>query len=598
MSDEFLYLSSGSATCFARYSQGRGDTRREPVLILPPFGWEAVSAHRALHLWRSRLSANGHPVLAIDLPGQGDSADRLGSSGTWQSWVDASLSAAAWLRTTSERESITVLGLRLGGLLACHVAAADAAGQVVVWAAPGSGRRALRELKAFCVLETGQIVESGGPEPPPLPDDTLAPGGFLIDAQLSKELGAVDVGRLQFPPGLRALLLGADGLPPDPALVTAFETADAEITTGSGLGLAAMLTDPDQAEPPWSTFAEIEEWLEDRARPVRGAAEHTPSEAFSRLDLPGVSERPLIVPTEGHSLVGVLAELPQGRASSTTAVFLNAGAIPRIGPHRLWVDSARRFAASGVPSFRVDLAGIGDSQGDGLELRNVANFHDPSFASQVCDVLDKLEHEGLPGPFFLVGLCSGAHWAFQAALRDTRIASALLLNPRILHWDPEIEVRRDLRRTRMLGNVTIWRRLLRGEVSRDRWLAAAKSLSGAPGRFLRRRIGGRPRHSLETSIAESFDLLSGRGQSLSFVFCNGEPLDEELEEFGFSTRTDRWPTITITHIPGRDHTLRPLWMHPLVDRAIDERLSRHLRMIGHPETSGASSEDVSLKPSA
>ena len=61
--------------------------------------------------------------------------------------------------------------------------------------------------------------------------------------------------------------------------------------------------------------------------------------------------------------MGILTE-PVGPAVDLCAVWLNAGPQRRIGPNRMWVETARRWAALGVPSVRVDLAAIGDADGD------------------------------------------------------------------------------------------------------------------------------------------------------------------------------------------------------------------------------------------
>src|SRR3954471_20641299 len=43
-------------------------------------------------------------------------------------------------------------------------------------------------------------------------------------------------------------------------------------------------------------------------------------------------------------------------------ILLNAGVIHRVGPHRMSVILARRFAAAGFQALRYDLGGLGDSK--------------------------------------------------------------------------------------------------------------------------------------------------------------------------------------------------------------------------------------------
>jgi len=59
-------------------------------------------------------------------------------------------------------------------------------------------------------------------------------------------------------------------------------------------------------------------------------------------------------------LFGILTE-PEGAPLGPTVLLLNAGLIHHIGPARLWVSLARRFAAAGMRCLRFDLSGLGDS---------------------------------------------------------------------------------------------------------------------------------------------------------------------------------------------------------------------------------------------
>jgi hypothetical protein len=41
---------------------------------------------------------------------------------------------------------------------------------------------------------------------------------------------------------------------------------------------------------------------------------------------------------------------------------------------------------------------------------------------------------------------------------------------------------------------------------------------------------------------------------------------------GLLSEHARWPNVAVSFLPGRDHTLRPLWMHRHVDAALDAAL--------------------------
>ena len=290
----------------------------------------------------------------------------------------------------------------------------------------------MRELSAFATLETARIVESGSPEPPPLPERMLAPGGFVHRDRrraLGREPRDASPGR-----ETRVLLLDRDGIKPDAALQTAVTEAGAALTVASGKGYSAMLAEPDKSRSPDEVFDTVHSWLEEvPATPERVAPPTPAAEAPTELQFVAFTERPFTASAAPGRLVGISA-VPQAERQPFTAVFLNAGAVRRIGPHRLWVDTARRWALRGVPSLRLDLGGIGDSDGDSASLANVAEFYEARYTDQVRAALDQLEQERIGERFVVVGLCSGSSWAFQAALADRRVAAAFMINPRILYW--------------------------------------------------------------------------------------------------------------------------------------------------------------------
>jgi pimeloyl-ACP methyl ester carboxylesterase len=255
------------------------------------------------------------------------------------------------------------------------------------------------------------------------------------------------------------------------------------------------------------------------------------------------------------------------------AVLLNAGAIRRIGPNRMWVELARRWAARGVPSLRLDLEGLGDSDGDDARFSDVAELYIPQLVDQVQTAIDVVEAQGVAQRFVLVGLCSGAYWSFHGALRDERVAAAFMLNPRTLFWDASQETVRYLRRG--LFQTASWRMVLRGEVARSREGGVIRE---APRSLLRRALSRVQGLGDGDQTDLVFDLLRDSGKQLLFAFSENEPLHQELERQGRLPRNERWPNMKLELIPGRDRTLRPHYSqeraHEALDMALDRELSR------------------------
>lgn len=137
-----------------------------------------------------------------------------------------------------------------------------------------------------------------------------------------------------------------------------------------------------------------------------------------------MTEHPVKLGADGR-LAGIVG-FPGENSSRTelpVVLFLSAGLLHKPGPFRLHVDLSRRLNQTGLVTCRFDLSGIGESGHQGA-----GNVHDGTQANDVRAAMDSIA--GLTGArqFILVGLCSGAEAAHQAAVRDTRVAGMVLLD--------------------------------------------------------------------------------------------------------------------------------------------------------------------------
>jgi len=136
----------------------------------------------------------------------------------------------------------------------------------------------------------------------------------------------------------------------------------------------------------------------------------------------------------GGRLFGVLTRPDDADDAAPVSVFLNAGLLHRAGPHRLHVRLARRLAAHGRHSLRVDLGGIGDS------LAPAGVTYPDSVAIDFRDILALLGAELGDVPVMLFGLCSGADNAIKLALGNDRVTELVLLDP-VCEKDDAFEAR-------------------------------------------------------------------------------------------------------------------------------------------------------------
>jgi alpha-beta hydrolase superfamily lysophospholipase len=560
-----------------------GGGARTGVVLSPQFGWEAMCSHRPRRAWAERLASAGLPVLRIDHAATGDSSGTPGDPdllGAWTAGVDA---AVRWLRDGAGCSRVAVIGLELGGLVAVRaVASGTPADDLVLWNVPAGGRTLVRALRAF-----GRF-EHAPPAPPELGPDADLPagsqiaGGYVMTAATLADLGALDLTSPApaLPDDLRVLLLGRDDLPVDPALATTLQDAGAIVDVLPGPGYSAMTAEPTEAVPPLDTADAVTAWL--RAAPPGPPATVSGSAPVARdtLDLLGARETPVAIRQPCGELFGILTE-PTGDRADLCAVLLNAGALTHAGPNRMWVEAARRWAQQGVPSLRLDLEGIGESDGDETAYTDVGAFYTEALVPQVLAALDDLARRGLPQRFVLLGLCSGAYWAFHAALRDERVAAAYLVNPRALLWDDEVRSLQQVRKLRKLARPSTWRKVLDGNQSTTRpsvIARAAAELAVTRARSLPARVAGRPDPAVH-GYDRCFDALDAGGARALFLFTGDEPLHDELVRGGEVERLAHWPSIDLHVVARTDqtHTLRPYWCQREVHGLLDAALAQDLR---------------------
>jgi pimeloyl-ACP methyl ester carboxylesterase len=556
---------------------GRGTA----VLICPPFGWEEMCSYRARRRWAEALAAAGYPTARIDLPGTGDSGGFPDDPGRVAAWIDATAEASAWLRQRSGCERIVAIGIGLGGLVTYRAAAGGAPiDDLILWAVPASGRLLIRELRTYAGIVAARHPADarGGPA---LPEGASELIGFLLSAETKADLEAIKLTELELPRTgeRRILLLGRDGLSPDKRLRAHLEERGAQVTVTDTDDYTDLMAHPQEALTPTHTIERSIAWLDEGPKSTRRSPQPTSARERSSVEMvhagTAVRESPLTLRLLMGETVGVVTEPVDVPPVPLCAVLLNAGALRHIGPNRTWVEMARRWAALGVTTVRLDLAGIGDADGDERELVSNAALYARRSTVDALGLLDQLAQRGFPDRFVLGGLCSGAYWSLHAALADPRVLGVLMVNLYSFYWSEALVAERaafeNLGRLRDQG----WRRLVRRDVRADQLLTAVKSIG--PGRIRRG-----ARHPVERSqsgeIERALDQLRDQGTETLMLLAYGEPLYDQLVRYGQIDALDRWPNLTLERIPTRDHMFRAIWLqqrvHESMDRALERTLAR------------------------
>lgn len=243
-----------------------------------------------------------------------------------------------------------------------------------------------------------------------------------------------------------------------------------------------------------------------------------------------------------RSLVGVVALGEAGKRASgyPRVIMLNAGLLHRVGPHRMYVDVARRLALEGVTSLRMDFSGIGDSgpRADGLPASE-------SVISEAQEAMDVLARTPGSEGFVMMGLCSGADNGFRIACADSRVTGLVLIDP-FPYRTPGYWLRHYGRR---LGSIRSWRNVL----ARRHWIWGRFRRAGSEPeaeRFPERELPPRER------VEQELRALVARDVKILVIYTAGLAGSYNYREQFLRTfhRVDFGNCLQLEYFASSDHT--------------------------------------------
>lgn len=553
---------------------------RRGVLICGTMGDEAMNVYRPLVFLADRFAGAGSPTLRLDYDGLGDSGGVDGDPGRFQAWLDTIKAGVAWLRRSSGVGPVTLVGVRIGAVLAARAACEIAGVEALILLAPApTGRRFLREL----ILRARVNAEIWRTDPRTDDGAWFEAHGLRLDRATHDALDGLDIGKLPRCPAPRALVLDQRDSPGGNIVAQRLRNQGMAVTSAAVDGLDAILRDPYENAVPHNAFAAVLDWHAGSAGDADLSAVAAPPVAANpTLQIDGVHETPIYFGPD-RALFGILAAPAQPSQAAPPVLIANTGANPRYSNSRNAVYLARWLAGAGIASLRIDGAGIGDSA---IVTGERGQPYSAQADQDLAAAIDEL-HRRFGRPMMLAGMCSGAYHALRAAYDDPRIAGLMLVNLQKFAWhegDSLTVVQRTTFRTTQfyLSNLrsrAVWQRLVQGEVNIG---GISRALVG---RAFRRVLAAtdpalgllRTTETPVGRIRRQVRSLRDRDLPILFVLSGNDPgLDEIAEYFGARGRQfRRLPNVTFRVLEGADHTLSAHWARQALLRMLADFLQQH-----------------------
>jgi pimeloyl-ACP methyl ester carboxylesterase len=294
-------------------------------------------------------------------------------------------------------------------------------------------------------------------------------------------------------------------------------------------------------------------------------------------------EQTLIFGPDSH-LVGTVTLPAQTKPGHqrTMALLTNAGVIPRIGPHRLNVRLARRFAELGLPTLRFDMSGLGDSRRSSSRRSTGEQF-----VADTVSAMDLAQAKFGCDRFIMVGFCSGGDVAHTVALEDGRLR-AIVMWDSYVYATRQAKIRGLVHRLRSHSMGTLARKAMQRLLAKTNKMDAAQAGQAAEGPSIFGRTWMPPRDDFGQRIRTLVD----RGVELMFLFSGGEPqwynyraqFRDMFSSYGFVDRVE------YDYMIRSDHT----FIQPHAQDALVNRVERWLEQRVLPRWNLEQSETVEI----
>ncbi len=389
-------------------------------VIVPSIGHEDLSMHRG-QVFLARRLAEHHTVLIPQHWGTDQSQGTLDDDQVVERWVEG-LTRVLDMAHSDGLGPVTVIGARLGALVASQVLPHPAVSGLVLWSPIVSGQRFVRSLAVMeaagsTIVDTADGINVGGFRYPQALVDSLATLRAPTDRAPAPRVLVIDDTSRPCPPTYLDRL-GASGV-----ALEHVQTDDIAAWTA-----AAQY----EAHLPMTSIDAITRWWQANGSPAPGAASSGvllgDSRSAETAPAPPTNEQFLSLV---DNRLNAIYSVPDGTPRPIGIVLDST-----LGPGRSYVGLARQQRDAGRSVLRYDFAGYRWSS-DRADPRLSFEF-DSRDISDLDRVIDQLADAEGRRDVVLIGFCGGSNLLLRAATLEG-VRGVIAINPPLydLSIDPD-----------------------------------------------------------------------------------------------------------------------------------------------------------------
>jgi len=572
------FVSGPSGRLFCTVYSAVNSTENRWIIHVPAFA-EEMNKSRAMVSEQARAFARaGYTVIVPDLYGTGDSeGDFAGAS--WEKWK---LDIVHFIRLARSHGavSITLWGLRLGCLLAADIAAGGEGNNhvngLLFWQPVHSGKQFITQflrLRLAAVMMSGKSQTVADLRAMAKTGQSLEVAGYELSPALLSQIDKLDLLSCTPVPTVKVRcleLLSKEGKPASLSgrkLVEAWSVSSLDIELDVVVGPAfwaaqEVVRVPALIAKTMIDFGKYDE--QESAAPddflLDGGAPNLDDTLVEH-------EMPCVFPCGREMLLGMGHSSP--KPAQLGVVLVVGGPQYRVGSHRQFVLLARALASLGIPVFRFDYRGMGDSSGSTVGFDGAGE-----------DIRCAIDQFQLMVPsvkkIVIWGLCDGATAAIFYAPTDPRVSGLVILNPWVRSEEGAAKAFLKHYYLHRLIKLKLWRKSLNGKLDirhsiRSFFSVLSSALGGSSDNNsadsrsgtrdkLGRTLGIRVKDCLNEFDGEILLILSG--DDLTAAEFKGSM--KTIKGFEYLLKQKR---CTVQTIDAADHTFsRRVWRDDVVQR--------------------------------